>query len=212
MFLLNKHPDHRSPLMISDAETLSLEAARQVERYLDHRAGHKETPLISLAGLAREIGVGSIHLKDEGQRLGLGSFKALGGSYAVIRLVLEEATRQLGRIVGVSELWTAEVKAVAAGMTFLVPPTATMEDPLPAVPRLLEQNAPSLFIRASAASASLRLPALARRRSRSKAITMIRLRRHPALPLNTAGSRYLTPPGRATSVSRDWSCKGTPPF
>lgn len=32
--------------------------------------------------------------------------------------MLEEATRQLGRMVGVSELWTSEVKAVAAGMTF----------------------------------------------------------------------------------------------
>lgn len=77
----------------------------------------KETPLISLPGLAREIGVGSIHLKDEGHRLGVGSFKALGGSYAVIRLVLEEATRQLGRDVDVSELHTPEVETVARGMT-----------------------------------------------------------------------------------------------
>ena len=43
-------------------------------------------------------------MKDEGFRLGLGSFKALGGSYAVIRLVLEEASRRLGRPVDVAEL------------------------------------------------------------------------------------------------------------
>lgn len=49
--------------------------------------------------------------------LALVVFKALGGSYAVIRLVLEEATRQLGRDVDVSELHTPEVKAVAGGMT-----------------------------------------------------------------------------------------------
>lgn len=61
--------------------------------------------------------MGSIHLKDEGHRLGLGSFKALGGSYAVIRLVLEEATRRLDRAVDVSELQMPEVRAVAREMT-----------------------------------------------------------------------------------------------
>ncbi|MGY4298894.1 diaminopropionate ammonia-lyase [Bradyrhizobium sp. i1.4.4] len=117
MFLLNQHTDHRAPLDASDADTLSVEAAREVERFLEHRDAHKETPLISLRGLAREIGVGSIHLKDEGQRLGLGSFKALGGSYAVIRLMLEEATRKLGRDIDVSELHKPEVNSVAKGMT-----------------------------------------------------------------------------------------------
>lgn len=96
---------------------MSVEAAREVERFLRHREGHKETPLLSLTSLAREIGVGSIHLKDEGHRLGLGSFKALGGSYAVIRLVLEEARRRLGRDVDVAELNISEVKAIAREMT-----------------------------------------------------------------------------------------------
>ncbi len=117
MLLLNQHTDYRIPLDAADADTLSVVAARQVERFLRYRNGHKETPLISLIGLAREIGVGAIYLKDESHRLGLGSFKALGGSYAVIRLVLEEASRQYGRDVDVSELHTLEVKSVAGGMT-----------------------------------------------------------------------------------------------
>lgn len=79
MLLLNRHPTHRAILDVSDADTLSVKAAREVERFLRYREGYKETPLLSLAALAREIGVGSIHLKDEGHRLGLGSFKALGG-------------------------------------------------------------------------------------------------------------------------------------
>lgn len=117
MLLLNRHPDYRAILDVADADTLSVEAAREVERVLRYREGHKETPLLSLASLAREIGVGSIHLKDEGHRLGLGSFKALGGSYAVIRLVLAEARRRLGRDVDVAELKSSEVKAVAREMT-----------------------------------------------------------------------------------------------
>ena len=49
--------------------------------------GYSPTRLVSLAGLAREAGVAQIHYKDEGNRFGLGSFKALGGAYAVHQLV-----------------------------------------------------------------------------------------------------------------------------
>jgi diaminopropionate ammonia-lyase len=37
--------------------------------------------------LSRRIGVGGIFLKDESSRFGISSFKALGGAYAVLRLV-----------------------------------------------------------------------------------------------------------------------------
>ena len=82
MLIVNRHPDHGAQLNRADAEILSVSAAREVERFLSHRQGHKPTPLVALPGLARELGVESIHIKDEGHRLGLGSFKALGGSYA----------------------------------------------------------------------------------------------------------------------------------
>ena len=61
--------------------------------------------------------MGEVHIKDEGQRLGLGSFKALGGAYAVLRPVLEAASRIAGRTVDVSELGSPEVARVAAGIT-----------------------------------------------------------------------------------------------
>ena len=117
MFLLNQHPDYRQPLAPVDAETLSEAAADEVERFLSYRDNHAQTPLHTLAALAAELRIGAIHIKDEGFRLGLGSFKALGGSYAVIRLVLEAATKQLGRPVDIVELPSPEVRAVAARMT-----------------------------------------------------------------------------------------------
>jgi len=117
MFLLNQHPDYRKPLDPVDAEMLSVPAAEEVERYLTYRDNHAPTPLHTLPALAAELGVTTVHIKDEGFRLGLGSFKALGGSYAVIRLVLEEASRQLGRPIDVAELHAPEIRAVAAGMT-----------------------------------------------------------------------------------------------
>lgn len=114
---MNSHPEHNLPLEAVDAGTLSVDAAREVERFLSFRANHKPTPLQSLSGLAGKLGVASIHMKDEGFRLDLGSFKALGGSYAVIRLVLEEASRQFGKPVDIGELDTAAVRRIAEGMT-----------------------------------------------------------------------------------------------
>ena len=117
MFLTNTNAAYRTPLEPHDAETLGVAAAAEVERFLSYRENNAETPLVFLPGLARDLGVGSIHMKDEGFRLNLGSFKALGGSYAVIRLVLEEAGRQLSRHIDVSELHAPDVAAVAETMT-----------------------------------------------------------------------------------------------
>jgi diaminopropionate ammonia-lyase len=117
MFLLNTTPDYRKPLDEKDAETLGVAAAEEVERHLSFRDNHAATPLVALPGLAAGIGVATIHVKDEGHRLGLGSFKALGGAYAVIRLVLEQAEKELGRPVDVAELHSPEVLTVARKMT-----------------------------------------------------------------------------------------------
>ncbi|MGH6753559.1 MAG: diaminopropionate ammonia-lyase, partial [Bradyrhizobium sp.] len=118
MYSPNQHPDHRKPLDPADAATLSVSAAEEVERFLSYRDNHVVTPLHALPALARELGVGAVHVKDEGFRLGLGSFKALGGSYAVVRLVLEEASRRLGRAADIGELHDPDIRAVAAGMIF----------------------------------------------------------------------------------------------
>ncbi|MBZ9658538.1 diaminopropionate ammonia-lyase [Mesorhizobium sp. ESP-6-4] len=118
MFLLNRHPDRRQPLTEEDAATLGLAGADEAERFLAARDNHAETPLHALPALAGELGIGALHVKDEGKRLGLGSFKALGGAYAVMHLVLEQAGRQLGRAVAVEDLHKPEVKAMAGQMTF----------------------------------------------------------------------------------------------
>ena len=118
MLIRNQHPDYRKPLEAVDAETLGVAAAEAVERFLSHRPNHRPTPLRSLPALANELGLGAIHLKDEGYRLGLGSFKALGGAYAVIRLVLEAAESELGRPVDITDLHSPEVAKISASMTF----------------------------------------------------------------------------------------------
>ncbi|ODT05716.1 MAG: diaminopropionate ammonia-lyase [Mesorhizobium sp. SCN 65-20] len=118
MLIRNQHPDYRKPLAAEDAETLGVTAADAVERFLAHRPNHRATPLRALPSLAADLGIGAIHLKDEGYRLGLGSFKALGGAYAVIRLVLEAAERELGRPLGIADLRTPDVAKISSAMTF----------------------------------------------------------------------------------------------
>lgn len=54
--------------------------------------GYAPTPLLSLPALARRLGLTRLWYKDERGRFGLKSFKALGGAYAV-RRVLARQTR-----------------------------------------------------------------------------------------------------------------------
>src|SRR5579871_3436494 len=117
MFLFNQHDDYGKPLDQVDAETFNSEAAAGVERHMSYRTDHAQTPLHSLPSMAYELDLGAVYVKDEGHRLGLGSFKALGGSYAVMRLVQEQASRQLGRPVDICDLNSSEVRSIAARMT-----------------------------------------------------------------------------------------------
>jgi diaminopropionate ammonia-lyase len=65
--------------------------------------GYEVTPLLRLDALAAEAGLGEIWVKDESLRLGLPSFKILGGAWAVHRLVLQQAGRELERT-GIDDL------------------------------------------------------------------------------------------------------------
>jgi diaminopropionate ammonia-lyase len=54
--------------------------------------GYRPTPLHSLSGLACELGVGEILVKDESQRFGLNAFKVLGASWAAHRFLERNGT------------------------------------------------------------------------------------------------------------------------
>jgi diaminopropionate ammonia-lyase len=118
MFLLNHHADYRSALHPEDVATLGPAGADAIMAHLAQRPNHVPTPLHSLPGLAAALGIGALFVKDEGRRLGLGSFKALGGAYAVIRLALEAASDRLGRRLGDADMHDPAVRAAAADMTF----------------------------------------------------------------------------------------------
>ena len=80
--------------------------------------GYAATPLQSLPGLAASLGIAGLHYKDEGGRFGLKSFKALGGAYAVFR-VLAKAIRPAhgGQVATSRELIAGAHKAVVNDVT-----------------------------------------------------------------------------------------------
>lgn len=73
--------------LLSEAEH---EAAR---REIGSWPGYRPTPLLDLPGAAKAAGVAALLYKDEAHRFGLGSFKALGGAYAVLRLLQDRLRR-----------------------------------------------------------------------------------------------------------------------
>src|SRR5262245_47848982 len=62
-------------------------AFEQARREIASWPGYAPTPLVMLPGLARRAGIAALGYKDESGRFGLGSFKALGGAYAVLRQI-----------------------------------------------------------------------------------------------------------------------------
>lgn len=76
-----KNP-HRGTVL-SGLNDLPKSDATDVTALLAKCPAHMPTPLLDLTALAKQIGVARLHVKDERSRMGLGSFKALGASYAI---------------------------------------------------------------------------------------------------------------------------------
>lgn len=114
--MVNRYSLFENP-RVSDAESPPPECAGALRPEDCTRAlssirtwpGYQSTPLRELPGLARAIGIDALLYKDESLRFGLGSFKALGGAYAVYRYLARElAEAGVAASVSISELMTGE--------------------------------------------------------------------------------------------------------
>ena len=99
----------------------SLAASAEAVAEISAWPGYRPTSLVPLNDLAAQFGLAAIHYKDESTRFGLGSFKALGGAYAVLRLLQRQILTQTGARPSARELeaekfseWTAGVTVVTA--------------------------------------------------------------------------------------------------
>ncbi len=96
-FLVNRH--HGTPGVVVLPESGFRRAKEEIASW----PGYAPTPLIDLPEVAAAARIGRVAYKDEGGRFGLGSFKALGGAYAVMRLLQAELAKR-----GVADAATAK--------------------------------------------------------------------------------------------------------
>jgi diaminopropionate ammonia-lyase len=75
---------------------MSIKAAHESRDWLSSWAqlSQQPTPLWSLPGIAKKLGIAQFYVKDESTRSPLGSFKALGAPIALIRLILRTMPEQ----------------------------------------------------------------------------------------------------------------------
>ena len=76
---------------------VSAENVDTVHFFHEGLEGYAPTPLVSLPALAEKDGVAEFLVKDESKRFGLNAFKALGGSYAIAKIICEKLSLELGR-------------------------------------------------------------------------------------------------------------------
>jgi diaminopropionate ammonia-lyase len=86
--LLNRH--HGTPGVV----VLPDNGFRRAKEEITSWPGYAPTPMVPLPDAAEAARVASVHWKDESGRFGLGSFKALGGAYAVLRVLAVELARR----------------------------------------------------------------------------------------------------------------------
>jgi diaminopropionate ammonia-lyase len=99
------------------ATSFGKDALTRVRHLLTLCPLHQTSPLLRLDELADALGLGCVFAKDERNRLWLGSFKALGGAYAVAELILDWTTDHLQREVAPHELTSTAIKAVVSART-----------------------------------------------------------------------------------------------
>lgn len=82
--LINSARSGEKPTFLSPAE------AEKVLRFHQTIDVYSPTPLVSLEILAGRLGLQDIYVKDESKRFGLNAFKALGGTYAMAKIICKK--------------------------------------------------------------------------------------------------------------------------
>jgi diaminopropionate ammonia-lyase len=99
------------------AEILSLAAFAEARREITSWPGYAPTPLRPLSKLAARVGIGEILYKDEAGRFGIGSFKALGGAYAVFKLLRQAIRERKGVVASSTDLTSGKYAEITRQIT-----------------------------------------------------------------------------------------------
>lgn len=103
---------------LSSVERFGPASAARARAFHSSFPEYQPTPLVDLKGLAKELGVASIHVKDESYRFGLNAFKVLGGSYTIGNYIAGRLGIDIGEL-SYSRLVSDEVKEKIGELTFV---------------------------------------------------------------------------------------------
>jgi diaminopropionate ammonia-lyase len=99
------------------ADVLSAAEARCAHEEIRRWPRYAPTPLLNLQEAAARAGVRRVFYKNEAPRFGLGSFKALGGAYAVAQLLQSRLGHDLHRRVEAQELMSGAHRDITSRIT-----------------------------------------------------------------------------------------------
>lgn len=106
-----QNPHFMTGLQLADIPMPSTDSARPTAM-LKNCPAHAQTPLVNAQALAQDLNIASCHVKDERNRMNLGSFKALGAAYVIAS---DAAERDVSKTTYVSSSAGNHGLSIAAG-------------------------------------------------------------------------------------------------
>lgn len=102
----------------SNLDFLNYDEAKKAHDFHASFDVYKETPLVPLTSLAKQLGIAQILVKDESYRFGLNAFKVLGGSYAIGRYIADQLGEDISKL-SAAKMTSKEVKDKLGELTFV---------------------------------------------------------------------------------------------
>lgn len=99
------------------SEIISVDFGGSALRDIARWDNYAPTPLVQLPGFAKYCNVGEVFYKDESQRFGLKSFKALGGAYAVAKHLIRHIKKVEGVEADIDDLLNAKFAHIVSEVT-----------------------------------------------------------------------------------------------
>lgn len=112
------HYKHKPDDTLCFVKRFGLKQAKKVNDFHRSFPEYSVTPLANLENLAQELGVGSIHVKDESYRFGLNAFKVLGGSYCIGNYIAAKLGMDISEL-PFKRIISSEIKKQIGDLTFV---------------------------------------------------------------------------------------------
>ena len=113
----NKNADARREWPADLDAVINREIISEAVSEIKEWSTYSPTALHVFDSVAKQLGLGTVYYKDESARFGLGSFKALGGAYAVLCLLRKEVSRRMTRVVSFEEIHNGAFIELIRGIT-----------------------------------------------------------------------------------------------